>query len=94
MVKKPINADYSALTKKIETNLKSPTFKNNGRVRITQYKNIFSKIYSANWSIEIFIIDSVLKTNPWAYKIREIIGERVIESFYEKKKNCCRVKYK
>ena len=24
-----------------------------------------------NWSREIFLIDSVLKTNPWAYKIKD-----------------------
>ena len=62
--KKPINADYSALTEKIETNSKAPKFKVNDRVRITKYKNIFSKCYTENWSREIFIIDSVLKTNP------------------------------
>ena len=62
--KKPINADYSALTEKTETNSKAPKFKVNDRVRITKYKNIFSKGYTENWSREIFIIDSVLKTNP------------------------------
>ena len=41
--KKPSNADYSALTEKIETNLKAPKFKVNDRVGITNYKNIFSK---------------------------------------------------
>ena len=34
--KKPINADYSALTEKIENNLKAPKFKVNDRVRITK----------------------------------------------------------
>ena len=34
--KKPINADYSALTEKIETNSKAPKFKVNHRVRITK----------------------------------------------------------
>ena len=43
--KKPINADYSALNKKIETNIKASKFKVNDRVRITKYKNIFSKDY-------------------------------------------------
>ena len=40
-------------------------FKVNDKVRITKYKNIFSKGYSENWSREIFNIDSVLKANPW-----------------------------
>ena len=59
--KKPLNADYSAFTEKIETNAKAPKFKINDRVRITKYKNMFSKGYTENWSREIFIIDSVLK---------------------------------
>ena len=45
---KIINADYSALTEKIEPNLKSPKFKVNDRVRITKCKNIFSKGYTEN----------------------------------------------
>ena len=66
--KKPINGDYSALTEKIVTNPKAPKFK----VRITKYKNIFSKGYAENWSREVFIIDSMLKTNPWIYKIKDL----------------------
>ena len=82
--KKPINADYSALIKKIETTLKAPQFKVNDGVRNTKYKNIFSKCYTKNWSREIFIIDSVLKTNPWTYKIKDLNVEEIIDSFYEK----------
>ena len=44
--KKPTNADYSALTEKIEANPKAPKFKVNYRVRITKYKNVFSKSYT------------------------------------------------
>ena len=46
--KKPINADYSSLTKKIETNHKASKLKVNNRVRITKYKNVFSKGYTEN----------------------------------------------
>ena len=65
-------------------NPKAPKFKVSDKVRITQYKNIFSKGYTKNWSREIFLIDSVLKTNPWTYKIKDLNGEKVIGSFYEK----------
>ena len=41
--KKPINADYSTLIEKIETNPKARKFKVNHRLRITKYKNVFSK---------------------------------------------------
>ena len=82
--KKPINADYSALTEKIEVNPKAPKFKVNDRVRISKYKNIFSKGYTKNWSRRILVIDSVLKTNPWTYKFEDLNGEKIIGSFYEK----------
>ena len=70
LIKKPINADYSALTEKIETNLKAPKSKINDRGRITKYKDIFSKNYSKNWPREIYITDSSLKTNPGIIKFK------------------------
>ena len=75
--KKPLHVDYSALTLAI---LKLP----NDRVRFTKYKNIFSKDYTENLSREIFIMDSVLKTNPRTYKIKVLKTEQKIGSFYEK----------
>ena len=30
------------------------------------------------------MIDSLLKANPWTYKIKDINGKTIIESFYEK----------
>ena len=62
--RKPINSDYSAFTEKIETNSKAPKFKANDRVRITKYKNIFSKSYTGNCTKQRFIIGSVVTTNP------------------------------
>ena len=35
-------------------------------------------------------IDSVLKTNPWTDKTKDINREKIIGRFYQKKKkNCC-----
>ena len=48
----------------MDTNPKSCKFKFNDRVRITKYKIIFSKRYTENCSREMFIIGSILKTNP------------------------------
>ena len=42
--KKLIDAEYSALTEKIETNHKAPKFKVNDRVRMTKYENILVKV--------------------------------------------------
>ena len=51
--KKIFNAHYCALTENIKTNPNAPKFILNDRVRINRYKNIFSKGYTENWSIEI-----------------------------------------
>ena len=75
--KKHINANYSATTEKIETKPKVYQFKVNNRVRITKHKSIFSKGYTKNWLREIFIIDSVLKTNPWTYKLKNLNRENI-----------------
>ena len=70
--KKPIDAGYSGLAKEIKTNFKAPKFKVGNKVRITKYKNIFSKGYTKNWSRKMFVIDSILKTNPWTYKMEDL----------------------
>ena len=53
-------------------------------MRITKYKNIFSKGYTKNWSREILIIDSILKTNSQTDTIKDLNREKIIGSFYEK----------
>ena len=60
------------MTEKSKTNPKAPKFKVDDRVRLTKYKNIFSKVYSTNWSRKIFVINSVLKNNPWIYKVIDL----------------------
>ena len=45
-------------------------FKVNVRVRITKYKNKFSKVHTENCSREIFIFGSVLKTNLGHMKLK------------------------
>ena len=51
------------------------------------YKNIrntFSKGCTKNWSKEILIIDSVLNSILWNYKIKYLDGEKVMGSLQEK----------
>ena len=61
-----VYADYFALTEEIlNSDPESPKLKVGDRVRITKHKNIFTKGYTENWSKEIFVIDSLSKTNPW-----------------------------
>ena len=62
--KEPVDADYHALTEGIETNPEPLKFKVGDRVKITKDKNIFSTCCTKNWLKELFVIDSVMKTNP------------------------------
>ena len=72
------------MTEEIESSHKTTKFKFGDRVRITKYKNIFSKGYAENWSKEMYLIDSVLESNPWTCKIKDLNKETIIGSFYEK----------
>ena len=67
------------------SNKKDPTFKVGDRVRISKYKNIFTKGYTPNWSAEIFIISKIKNTVPWTYVISDLNGKEITGSFYEKK---------
>ena len=82
--KKPVNADYSTLNEIIEMNSKAPKLKVDDRITITKYKNIFDKGFIENWSKEIFIIDSDLKTNPWTCEIKDLNRGKIIGRFYER----------
>ena len=66
-----------------DSNKKGPKFKVNDHVRISKYKNIFSKGYVPNWS-EIFIVNEIKNTVPWTYTINDLNGENVMEHFMKK----------
>ena len=67
-----------------EINNKDPKFKVGDCVRISKYKNIFTKGYTPNWSEEVFVIKKVKNTVPWSYVINNLNGEEIMETFYEK----------
>ena len=50
-----------------EVNDKDPKFKVGDLVRISKYKNIFAKGYTANWSEEVVVIKEVKNTVRWIY---------------------------
>ena len=52
-------------------------------VRITKKKKTFEKGYTPRWTEKTFIITKILYTNPVAYKISDLSGEAIQESFYE-----------
>ena len=57
---KPVNVkDNTHIGFKKEIYNKDPKFKVGDYVRISKYKNIFSKGYMPNWSEEIFVIKKI-----------------------------------
>ena len=66
-----------------EVNDNDPKFKVRDYVRISKYKNIFSKGYTPNFSEEVFIIKEIKNTIPWTYVVNDLNGEEIIGTFYE-----------
>ena len=67
-----------------EHNKKDSRFKVGDRVRISKLKNIFAKGYGPNWSEEIFIVDKINDAVPYTYNIKDLNGEEMIGSFYDR----------
>ena len=82
---KPVDVtDNTYIDFKKEINNKDPKFKVGDYVRISKYKNIFTKGYMPNWSEEIFIIKKIKNTVLWTYVINDLNGEEIIGTFHEK----------
>ena len=67
-----------------EHNEKNSGFKVGDRVRISKFKNIFAKGYTPNWSNEIFIGNKINDTIPYTYNIKDLNGEEIVVSFYDR----------
>jgi hypothetical protein len=52
-------------------------------VRISKYKTVFEKGYTASWSTELFKIVKANATNPPTYLLESIEGEPIKGCFYE-----------
>ncbi|WAQ94575.1 YMD3-like protein, partial [Mya arenaria] len=63
-------------------------FKNRGQyqvgdqVRISKYKRHFEKSYTPNWTEEIFVVDTILETDPVTYQLKYLNGESILGSSY------------
>ena len=67
-----------------EHNEKDSRFKVGDRVRISKFKNIFAKGYTTSWSKEIFIVNKINDTVPYTCNIKDLNGEEIIGSFYDR----------
>ena len=66
-------------------NDKDPKFQVGDNVRISKFKNSFTKGYTPNWHEEVFAISKIKNTVTWAYTIYDLNGGEIIGTFYEKK---------
>ena len=65
-IKMPVDVKSSTyIDSSKENNDKDPKFKVGDIVRISKFKNIFSKGYVPNWSKEVFVIIKIKSTVPW-----------------------------
>ena len=51
---------------------------------MTKRKNIFAKGYVPNWPEEVFVIKTVKNTLPWTYVMKNLRGEEIFGTFYER----------
>lgn len=58
-------------------------FKEGDSVRISKYRHVFSKMYTPNWTNEIFSISKVQNTNPRTYIIADSQKQNILGGFYE-----------
>ena len=80
---KPVDVkDNTYIDFKKEVNDRDPKFKVGDHVRISKYKNIFTKGYTPNLSV--FVISKIKNTVPWTYVIIDLNGEKITETIYEK----------
>ena len=79
--------DNTYIDFKKEVNDKDPKFKVGDHVRISKYKNIFTKGCTPNWSEDVLVVSKFKNTLPWTYVINDLNGEEIIVTAYEKEKD-------
>ena len=85
---KPVDVkDNTYIDFKKEVNDKDPKFKVGDHVRISKYKNIFTKGCTPNWSEDVLVVSKFKNTPPWTYVINDLNGEEIIVTAYEKEKD-------
>ena len=67
-----------------EHNEKDSRCKVGDRVTKSKFKNIFAKGYTPNWSKEMFIVNKINDTVPYTYNLKDVNGEEIIGSFYDR----------
>ena len=93
---KPIDVkDNTYINIDKEVNDKDPKFKVGDHVRISKYKNLFTKGNTPNWSKEAFVNKEIKNTVPWTNAINDPNSEEFrTEKVLKKKGKKLYVKWK
>ena len=67
-----------------EVDDRDPKFKVGDHVRISKYKNIFTKGYTPNWSEEGFVISKIKKQFHGHILLMILMGKKLLEHFMKK----------
>ena len=82
---KPVDVTSDSYAEYYEdSSVTKPKFKFGDHVRISEYKKLFAKGYTQNWSEEVFVVNKIKDTAPWTYVISDLNGENIAGSFYGK----------
>ena len=81
---KPIDVKNNKRVYIDEYNDNDSRFKVGNRVRISEFKNIFAKGYTPNWSTEIFVVNKINNTVSYTHNLKDLNDEDIIGSFYER----------
>ena len=88
-------AEYNGITfnedlsTELDWNKKNSKFKIGDNVRISKYKNIFTKGYTPNWSEKVFVINKIKNTVPWTMLLVIWIVKKLLKVVM--KKNCLKL---
>ena len=81
---KPTDANYHSYAEyNVDSNEKAPKFNVGDHVRISKYKNNFSKGCIPNQPEEVFVIGKIKNTVPRTYVNSHLNGEQIFYTFYE-----------
>ena len=61
--------------------MRDPKFKVNDLMKISNYKQIFAKCYTPNWSEEVSVIKTGKNNVPWTYIKENLQGEKLVRTF-------------
>ena len=78
---------YGTLYNRREDNVEvKPKFKVGNPVRILKKKKTFGKVFTPNWTEDLFIVKAVRLTKPITYNIKDPEGETIKGAFYQQER--------